>query len=117
MEVPRPGIRSEPQLPPTLLPWQHCILKPTALGQGLHPQFLSDPNIWSQILNSLLPWQETSVYSLRILLLLVWLGCCCGGVQYLTQELSYALGIAKKKRVRERERELETPEVPDSSAG
>ena len=37
MEAPRPGIKSKPQLWPTLSLWQHRILNPFALGWGLNP--------------------------------------------------------------------------------
>ena len=42
MEVPGPGIKSEPQIRPVA----KLDPEPAALCQGPNPHFISDPNLW-----------------------------------------------------------------------
>ena len=53
MEVPGPGIKSEPQLQPMPQLQQHWILNPPHGAGDLNPLFCTNPNHCSQILNPL----------------------------------------------------------------
>ena len=53
MEVPRPGVESEPRLRPTTQLWQCQILHLTELGQGTNLRLQSNLSCCNQILNPL----------------------------------------------------------------